>query len=188
MADIIQNIVKTPTKRILRLILLSQFLSLNACTPTIKEIHVFYLTGDVDTSVSVSTSDLLKEYIHTPCTDTIVVGNTLFFDTLSNIKIKDKRMPNFDGRVIIITNNRFIFIGRQPFEVCDFSYRQFDISEKMVYQILVHSKYFNYWEKETLFFREDIKKYGIPHNYCEIDRFNTLKTPIRFCHVLLKDS
>lgn len=137
-----------------------------SCGNKIEKIEVLYYKGNIDFSVQKSKADLLeKNNYYNLKTDTIFVDNIEFNEYVLFINSnKNTNQDNFDARILLRHNNE-VWCG-------DNGFVESKLNEKMKY-VLYRLKnkvyYYNYFSKEDLIDMPEIKKYGVPIGYKEIN-------------------
>ena len=153
-----------------RFILIALFLL--SCGNKEKYIHVFYYTGDFDTSIAITPTNALLDYLKTSPSDTIAIYDCMLADSINSLKLcSDDVKINIDVRMLILYENKMVFIASIFPKACDLSERPYHISDYLIFKIKEYSQYFNYWESDVLDCLSEIKKFGRPNNYKEINPF-----------------
>lgn len=139
---------------------------LTSCISEIMGITVFYLPGDIETTIPVTFENMKDACDNLENMDTIYLDKKDFY-SIVNRRISKKPVKafnkNFDSRIFFAIDSVQFCIDKY-----DNAYNDkylFDIDGKTIYILKKYTHYYDYFDSDALFYEQGIKKYGIPENY-----------------------
>jgi len=137
-------------------------------------INVIYDRGETDYPIFISYKDRMQNINCIP-TDTLIKVTSNDFDKLKQLIINNNIKEDSavcDVRMILNIKSNYLFIGTFN-TACNEKNENVHLTLESLYFINSITERYNYIHYEDLMLSEEIRKYGVPANYIDINRIKT---------------
>lgn len=157
--------------------------SLKKDNPPNASIEIFYLKGVVDTRTPINCGTITKTKPSFRKVDTVLTEKQRYIEIVNQVKLlreqnKDSSgTSNCDVRIQCKINHANgdstnFCIGE--FNCLVKNGQRMEKNDTLIYLIRKHSGYYNYFSKEDLAYFDELKHFGIPNDYKDLRRVNSL--------------
>lgn len=149
-----------------QLIIFTILYLLISCSTYKSGITVYYLRGDIETTIPITYENMVESCKKVNYTDTIFLNdsdyNHLEISISHFTKVRNKDLM-LDSRMYVCTDNIKFCIDKME-NVYNNKYIV-SLKDSVIYKLKVYTHYYDYFDKDAILYDVGIKKFGIPQDY-----------------------